>query len=126
MSEAPSALRHSMTMALIAAAELPPGRQVHVVLESLERDGWHHTRETAPVDLRPEPNSWTEYHDQREGLVATGIATTPERTTAAMAELGLDPSEVRAVVIERHAVRVFRYSDRKRAQTMPIITLEDP
>lgn len=116
-----SALKHSMAMALIAARGLPPGRQVPVVLEALERDGWGFYRGQAAAEERPDPESWTRFVSRTEQLLATGVATSRERTTAAIAELGLNPAEIRAVVIEQQQVRVYRYSDKHLAQTMPII-----
>lgn len=61
-------------------------------------------------------------------LVDQGIATTRNRTHAAFRALGLEPAEVRAVVIEHDWLRVY-YHDRPSQpsvpQTVPILDLED-
>lgn len=79
-----------------------------------------------PAEDRTEPEPWVEFAsrlrtDPLPRLVEQGIATTRNRTNAAMTVLGLDPHEVRAVVIEHDTLRVFRWTDRTCAQTVPII-----
>jgi len=125
MSERDGA-RHALTIGLTSRDVYgqPPMIQSTKLLKHLRAEGWDLVRTDAPPDLRPQPVSWLDFEDRIEGLIATGIATTRSRTSSAIGELGLNPTEVRAVVIEQHTVRVYRWSDVSHAQTIPI--LEDP
>lgn len=60
---------------------------------------------------RPDPARWVKYAERNRALLDAGIATTRNRTRAAMEALGLEPNEVRAVVIEPHTVHVFLWTD---------------
>lgn len=75
---------------------------------------------------RPDPPSWLRFskviEEDPTGKPEPPIAVTRNRTEAAMTALGLDPREVRAVVIERDELRVYSYRDRGEwGQTMPIM-----
>lgn len=59
----------------------------------------------------PEPPRWAKYVERNAPLLEDGIATTRNRTREAMHALGLDPNEVRAVVIEPFTMHVFRWTD---------------
>jgi hypothetical protein len=79
-----------------------------------------------PVEDRPDPAIWTEAVERIEAdpfrrLVDSGVATTRNRTHAAIRALGLDPTEVRALVVEHDFIRVYRWTDRDHAQTLPIL-----
>jgi hypothetical protein len=65
-----------------------------------------------PVDVQPDPPRWSKYAERNAKWLEDGIATTRNRTHAAMTALGLDPNEVRAVVIEPDVVHIFRWADR--------------
>lgn len=66
----------------------------------------------APVVVRKvDPPRWTKYAERNARLLEQGVATTRNRTNAAIEALGLDPLEVRAVVIEPNVVHVFRWTD---------------
>lgn len=73
---------------------------------------------------RPEPPTWLRFAATLDDEDEAPVAVTRNRTEKAMRHLGLDPSQVRAVVVEHDFLRVFRWSDRTAAQTMPI--LEEP
>lgn len=122
-----SSAKHMLTMGL--ASEPVYGRTPRVqatrLLEHFDIEGWELVKQTASRP-HPDPGTWLEFEDVNEGLLADGIATTRTRTSAAIAELGLDPTEVRAVVIEDRTVHVYRYTDRVTRQTMPIIDYEEP
>lgn len=83
-----------------------------------------------PVQIGREAQAWDATKDRIGRLIDEGIATTRNRTHAAMRALGLNPTEVRALVIEHDSIRVYRYdptvSDKTGhrpsiPQTMPIL-----
>lgn len=91
------------------------------VLAKLIADQLHHqppAGEPVVVEERPDPATWTDYESR---LIDDGIATTRNRTDAALRSLGLEPAEIRAVVIERDWLRIYRWTDTATAQTMPIL-----
>jgi hypothetical protein len=65
-----------------------------------------------PTPLPVEPARWAKYAERNARWLEDGIATTRNRTEAAMVALGLEPHEVRAVVIEPNVVHIFRWADR--------------
>lgn len=122
-----SAAKHMLTMGLASEPvyNKAPRIQATRLMEHFDHEGWELVKVDAR-DLHPDPGPWLEFEDVNEGLLADGIATSRSRTSAAIAELGLDPTEVRAVVIEARTVHVYRHSDRVTRQTMPIIDYEEP
>lgn len=70
---------------------------------------------------RPDPPTWLVFSKTIMDDPQGPIAVTRDRTASAIEVLGLEPDEVRAVVIEPTHIRVFRWSDRVTAQTMPIL-----
>lgn len=75
--------------------------------------------ELVRIRRRGEPGPWLRFADTLPDDVP--VAVTRNRTDAALTHLGLVPVEVRAVVIEQDWLRVFRWTDRTTAQTMPIL-----
>lgn len=122
-----SAAKHMLTMGLASGPVygMTPRVQATRLLEHFDLEGWELVKTTA-TRPHPDPGSWLGFEDVNEGLLADGIATTRTRTSAAIAELGLVPTEVRAVVIESNVIHVYRYNDRVTRQTMPIIDYEEP
>jgi hypothetical protein len=108
--------------------------QARLVAELVETDQERHLDTDAPPDTitdksRPDPKAWVQFRkrlndDPFGALVDAGVATTRNRTHAALHALGLDPTEVRAVVIEHDSLRVYRYDTHNQAsvpQTVPIL-----
>ena len=121
-----SAVKHDLTMIFTEGdmRNQAPRLQALHLLEHLEARGWELVKRDAR-SLHPDPDSWLEFVNVNEGLLADGIATSRTRTSSAIAELGLDPSEVRAVVIETNVVHVYRWSNKPKRQTLPIIEAEE-
>lgn len=79
----------------------------------------------------PDPEAWVEFRqrlqsDPIEAMVDAGVATTRNRTHNAFRALGLDPTTVRAVVIEHDWLRIYRYdppasNQPSVPQTVPIL-----
>lgn len=114
-----NAAKASIATGLIDTDGVPAGRRATRLLEHLEDEGWTLVRtEPAP---RPDPKPWTDYASVISDLLADGYAVGRTQVSAAIAELGLVPDEIRAVVIEPTTVHVFRYSDRTRHQHQPIL-----
>lgn len=116
------------------------GRKAPRVVARKVAEHLHHlgllVDDTGPVEVsgghivyggkRPDPPSWLRFSKVIEqdptGKPEPPIAVTRNRTEAAMTALGLDPREVRAVVIERDELRVYAYTDRTEwGQLMPIM-----
>lgn len=81
--------------------------------------------EPTPLPNLPEPARWAKYAARNQALLDSGIATTRNRTRAAMEALGLEPNEVRAVVIEPHVIFVFRWTDQNERVGIGVPILED-
>lgn len=64
-----------------------------------------------PAAPPPEPPRWSRYAERNAKLLNAGVATTRNRVEAAMHALGLEPHEIRAVVIEPSTIHVFRWTD---------------
>lgn len=123
MAAESGAAKHSLVMALAETETLRPGRRAARLLEHLEAQGWELVRRRQP-QARPEPDPWGDYRSINAKLLGEGIAVSRTMTSAAMCELGLNPDEIRAVVIEPTTVHVFRHSDRTTHQHMPILNRE--
>lgn len=109
----------------------PPRVQAPRIVEQLEQAGWlitrdpdRHAREQAATALEAyleDPPSWDAFSDRIIDLLANGTAVDRPTVEAALTVLRLDPDEVRAVVIEQHTMHVYRWSDTRRGQTVPIL-----
>lgn len=109
-----------------------PRVQARLVLELLGAQPAKPAPKPVVAPLRSS-EAWDEARTRIEAdplgkLVDQGVATTRNRTHAAFRALGLEPAEVRAVVIEHDWLRVY-YHDRPSQpsvpQTVPILDLED-
>lgn len=98
-------LRDRIASVLAENHRKPPRVLANLVVQLLDAP------RTVPEAPKPEPARWTKYAERNEQWLRDGIAITRNRTSAAKKALGLDPNEVRAVVIEPHVVHVFRWTD---------------
>lgn len=118
-------LRDRIAAVLVEHQRRPPRVQAVAVLREL--NGAVDTVEVdgEPVVRRPEPPRWAKYAERNAPLLEAGVATTRNRTAAAMVALGLEPHEVRAVVIEPSVIHVFRWTDARSNVGMGIPIVED-
>lgn len=127
----PTDLQASVAALLEEHRRKAPRVQARLVLELLGAQ----PAKPAPKPVVPlrSAEAWDEARTRIEAdplgkLVDQGVATTRNRTHAAFRALGLEPAEVRAVVIEHDWLRVY-YHDRPAQpsvpQTVPILDLED-
>lgn len=109
----------------------PPRVQANVVVQLIESYRPPSSPEVVaapkPTKGQRDPARWVKYAERNAALLDEGIATTRNRTVAAMAALGLDPVEVRAVVIEPNVIHVFRWTDagERLGVGVPILDLEE-
>lgn len=104
-------LRDRIAAVLIENQRRAPRVQATAVLRELG-DALVPVATDEGVELRrPEPPRWARYAERNAPLLAAGVATTRNRTHEAIRSLGLEPEEIRAVVIEADTVHVFRWTD---------------
>lgn len=130
MIEPAAAARDALVGVLTDNARKPPRVLAKLVADHLDALGLlDHPEPTRIGDegslvlmgRRPEPPSWLRFARTLDD--EPPVAVTRNRTDTALRHLGLDPTEVRAVVVERDYLRVYRWTDRTESsgQTMPIL-----
>lgn len=103
-------LRDRIASALAENRRKAPRVQANLVMQLLGRPV---ALAEDPTPLVPvDPPRWSKYAERNAQWLEDGVATTRNRSDAAIAALGLEPHEVRAVVIEPCTVHVFRWADR--------------
>lgn len=104
-------LRDRIAAVLVEHARRPPRVQAAAILREL--GGQVQATETGDevTVTRVDPPRWAKYVERNAPLLAAGVATTRNRTRGAMEVLGLEPDQVRAVVIEPDVIHVFRWAD---------------
>lgn len=132
MNRSPSSDAAAAIVNLIDAEKRKPARVLaRLVADHLDALGFlavEEEPEEEPRGLlvlagkRPDPPTWLRFATTLDDTEP--VAVTRNRTEQAIEHLGLEPSEVRAVVIEHDWLRVYRWTDRTTAQTLPV--LEEP
>lgn len=122
MSVVDTDLRDLIAVVLEENRRKSPRVQANVVLQLLRP-----VKSSETPAPKVDPPRWTKWAERNAQWLRDGIAVTRNRTTAAVTALGLDPAEVRAVVIEPDVMHVFRWTDaRERLGVgMPIVP-DDP
>lgn len=114
-----------LIQAVLSEHRHKPARvQTRLVLDAIRHLLAADDAETVEAAPLPETLEWRSFRqrldqDPHGSLVDFGLATTRNRTHGAYRALGLDPHDIRAVVIEPDQIRVYPY--RKSSYGLPIL-----
>lgn len=118
-------LRDRIAGVLVEHARRPPRVQATAILRELNGAVEAKVDGDEVVVRRPEPPRWARYAERNAPLLAAGVATTRNRTRMAMEALGLEPDEIKAVVIERDVIHVFKWTDQSTRVGVGLPIVED-
>lgn len=118
-------LRDRIAAVLVEHARRPPRVQAAAILRELGDSVEPAKEDEGPVLRRVQPPRWARYVERNAPLLEAGVATTRNRTRGAMEALGLEPDEIRAVVIEAHQIHVFKWTDARTHVGVGLPIVED-